>query len=77
MDLLTKALKFNQFSSLVCKMGMINIHSAVTFEGEYQNEGHKLKQEQSGLIEEDRSHKGTYKTEMKLNNIDCSLKHEK
>ena len=25
-DMLTKALSFNQFSDLVCKMGMINIH---------------------------------------------------
>ena len=36
-DLLTKALGFNQFSNLVCKMGMVNIHSAVSLEGEYQN----------------------------------------
>ena len=33
-DLLTKALSFNQFSSLVCKMGMINIHLVVSLEGE-------------------------------------------
>jgi len=33
-DLLTKALNFNQFSTLVCKMGMINIQSAATLEGE-------------------------------------------
>ena len=59
-DLFTKALNFNQFSSLVCKMGMINIHSAITLEGEYQNEGHK----------------GTCRTKMKLNNTDCSLKHK-
>ena len=32
-DLLTKALNFNKFSSLVCKMGMINIHSAVSLGG--------------------------------------------
>ena len=36
-DLLTKALGFNQFSNLVCKMGMVNIHSAVSLEEEYQN----------------------------------------
>ena len=36
-DLLTKALGFNQFSNLVCKMGMVNIHSAISLEGEYQN----------------------------------------
>ena len=57
-------------------MGMINIHSAVTLEGEYQNEGHKLKQEQIGLTEEDRSQKGTCRIEMKLNDNDCSLKHK-
>ena len=43
----------------------------------YRNEGHKLKQEKFSLIEEDRSLKGTCRTEMKLNNIDCSLKNEK
>ena len=43
-DLLTKALNFNQFSSLISRLGMINIYSAVTLEGEYQNEGDKLKQ---------------------------------
>ena len=57
-------------------MGMINIHSAVTLEGEYQNEGHKLKQEQIGLTEEDRSRKGTCRIEMKLNDNGCSLKHK-
>ena len=36
-DLLTKALGFNQFSNLVCKMGMVNIHSAISLEEEYQN----------------------------------------
>ena len=36
-DLLTKALSFNQFSSSVCRMGMINIHSVASLEGEYQN----------------------------------------
>ena len=34
-DLLTKALSFNQFSSLVYRMGIINIHSAASLEGEY------------------------------------------
>ena len=57
-------------------MRIINIHSAITLEGEYQNEGHKLKQEQIGLTEEDRSHKGTCRTEMKLNDTDCCLKHK-
>ena len=40
-DLLTKALGFNQFSNLVCKMGMVNIHSAVSLEEEYQNRDKK------------------------------------
>ena len=74
--LLTKALNFNQFSSLICKMGMINIHLAITLEGEYQNEDNKLKQGQTGLIEEDRGSKGNCRIEMKLNNNDCSLKHQ-
>ena len=39
-DLLTKALNFNQFSSLICKIGMVNIHSAVSLKGEYQNVKH-------------------------------------
>ena len=38
-DMLTKAMSFNQFSDLVCKMGMINIHIAAALKGEYQNEG--------------------------------------
>ena len=33
-DLLTKALSFNQSSSLVCKMGMVNIYFAVSLKGE-------------------------------------------
>ena len=57
-------------------MGMINIHSAVTLEGEYQNEDNKLKQGQTGLIEEDRGSKGNCRIEMKPNNNDCSLKHQ-
>ena len=36
-DLLTKALNYNQFSILSCKMGMINIHTPTALEGEYQN----------------------------------------
>ena len=36
-DLLTKALSFNQFSELISKMGLINIHSpSVHLEREYQ-----------------------------------------
>ena len=36
-NLLTKALNYNQFSTLTCKMGMINIHTPTALEGEYQN----------------------------------------
>ena len=36
-DMLTKALSFNQFSNLVYKMGMLNIHTAAALEEEYQN----------------------------------------
>ena len=32
-----KLLNYNQFSILSCKMGMINIHTPVALEGEYQN----------------------------------------
>jgi len=49
-DLLTKALSFNQFSNLVCKMGMVNIHTVASLE-EYQNESKKKEQEQLGLTE--------------------------
>ena len=42
-DLLTKELNFNQFSSLICKLGMINIYLAVSLEGEYQNKGNEHK----------------------------------
>ena len=38
-DMLTKALSFNQFSNLVSKMGMINIHKTAALKGEYQNDG--------------------------------------
>lgn len=48
-DMLTKALSFNQFSNLVCKMGMINIHTTATLEGKYQNEGNNKHQEQQDL----------------------------
>ena len=34
-DLLTKALSYNQFSNLTCKMGIINIHTSTALEGEY------------------------------------------
>ena len=46
-DLLTKALGFNQFSNLICKMGMVNIHSAVSLEGEYQNMEQKCEKQGS------------------------------
>ena len=44
-NMLTKALSFNQFSNLVYKMGMINIHTIAALEGEYQNEGSNKQQE--------------------------------
>ena len=34
-DLLTKALSYNQFSNLACKMGMLDIHTPATLKGEY------------------------------------------
>ena len=37
-DLLTKALSYNQFSNLTCKMGIINIHTLTALEGEYQSQ---------------------------------------
>ena len=40
-DMLTKALCYNQFSNLVSKMGMINIHTPATLEGEYQSVEHR------------------------------------
>ena len=36
-NMLTKALSCNQFSYLVGKMGMMNIHTPATLEGEYQS----------------------------------------
>ena len=36
-DMLTKALGYNQFSNFVGKMGMMNIHTPVALEGEYQS----------------------------------------
>ena len=73
-DLLTKALNFNQFSSLICKLGMINIYiyiyiyPAVSLEEEYQNKGNEHKQEQIGLTEEDPACKVNYRTELEKNN---------
>ena len=46
-DFLTKALGFNQFSNLICKMGMVNIHSTVSLEGEYQNMEQKCEKQGS------------------------------
>ena len=44
-NMLTKALGYNQFSNLVCKMGMINIHTLAALKGEYQSvEGAKHKE---------------------------------
>lgn len=40
-DLLTRALGFNQFFNLICKMGMVNVHSAVSLGGEYQRKEKK------------------------------------
>ena len=37
-DLLTKALESQQFSCLLGKMNMVNIHSPLPFEGEYQKD---------------------------------------
>ena len=51
-DLLTKALNFNQFSNLVCKMGMVDIQTAVALEEEYQD---KKKLESSEAYKEDKS----------------------
>ena len=42
-DMLTKALGYNQFSNLTCKMGMINIHTPAALEGEYQSKDEKMK----------------------------------
>ena len=42
-DMLTKALGYNQFSNLTCKMGMINIHKLAALEGEYQCKDEKMK----------------------------------
>ncbi|XP_065626947.1 uncharacterized mitochondrial protein AtMg00810-like [Quercus suber] len=36
-DLLTKALNYNQFSNLTCKMGLLNIHTSAALKGEYQS----------------------------------------
>ena len=49
--MLTKALSFNQFSNIVYKMGMINIHTVAALEGEYQNKGSNKEQEQQSFNE--------------------------
>ena len=42
-EMLTKALGYNQFSNLTCKMGMINIHKPAALEGEYESKDEKMK----------------------------------
>ena len=42
-DLLTKALNYNQFSTLTCRMGMLNIHTPAALEGEYQSSSDRVK----------------------------------
>ena len=61
-DVLSKALSFNQFSNLTCKMGMINIHTPAALEGEYQredsNEHSSKQQEQQALwLEQNKAQK--------------------
>ena len=61
-DVLTKALTFNQFSNLTCKMWMINTHTPTALEGEYQredsNEHSNKQQEQQALwLEQNKAQK--------------------
>lgn len=42
-DVLTKALNYNQFSNLTYKTGIINIHTPVALEVEYQSEDRSCK----------------------------------
>ena len=50
-DLLTKALNYNQFSTLNFKMGMINIHTPVALKGEYQSLNEATKNSSKSRIE--------------------------
>ena len=52
-DILTKALNYNQFSNLTCKMGMIDIHTPAALEGEYQSEDKTRRSESKSRKEED------------------------
>ena len=57
-DMLTKALGYNQFSNLVDKMGMMNIHTSATLEGGYQNgskDDHKEARAKHEIVELDLS----------------------
>ena len=50
-DVLTKALGFNQFSELISKMGLINIHlPSVHLEGEYQKKKSKKSSNQEAYV---------------------------
>ena len=65
-DLLTKALSFNQFSELISKMGLINIHlPSVHLEGEYQ-----IKKAPKAAIEEvdnaDKRNRGSQKVNKQI-----------
>ena len=57
-DMLTKVLGYNQFSNLVDKMGMMNIHTPAALEGEYQNgskDNHKEARAEHDTVELDLS----------------------
>ena len=67
-DLLTKALGYNQFFNLICKMGMVNMHSAVSLEEEYQrkvkkHEKHEEQGSKQSLTEKRTSESAELKTE--------------
>nr|XP_023893379.1 uncharacterized protein LOC112005362 [Quercus suber] len=50
-DVLTKALGFNQFSELISKMGLINIHlPSIHLEGEYQKKKSKKSSNQAASV---------------------------
>ena len=50
-DMLTKALGYNQFSNLVGKMGMMNIHTPTALEGEYQSVSESVDHKEVARVE--------------------------
>ena len=64
-DLLTKALSYNQFSNLACKMGMLDIHTPAALEGEYysSDEAGKISSKSKEEASKNKSYNSSHSTD--------------